>query len=576
MAACTGLTAIGVSSVTPGVAAATSSPVTVSTFTPNLTLVGSVDLSTLPVTPTHVATAAQGTAPQVDRSAPGGHIADPQAAAHRPKGTVTSTPGASTSPVTSQNVRGESGFVGLTGPSQAAANGGLDLEPPDQGLCAGGGYVTEFINNALTIYQPDGVQLLPVIPSYAIFKQTSTAFFSDPRCYYDAPTQRWFLQEFIVGTVGKDGKSTSPSLQFLAVSDTADPTGSYSIWSIDTTDTSTANCPCFGDYDQIGADDNGIYIATDEFAIAGNGYNGVVLYALSKELIETFSSTGIPPVAFGYRLTQDYFGQPYIVSPSETPQGARFAPNTEYFVESNGDALSDNHLAVYALTDTSLLAAPAAPGLSATEVTSEAYAAPFDAKQAPGSRPLGTSVQDPEGQLQADFDAVMQVTSLKGHVYGELNTSTTGGHDAAAWFILKTKASGSKLTATVVHQGYVAPQGLSVLYPITALDASGKGDMAFAVSGTTDHPSAAYISYGAQGPTGPVRIASAGVAPEDSFTCYAAFVGPSYGGCRWGDYSMGVASGGRVYMATEMIPSASRDYLTNWGTYVWSAPSSAG
>jgi hypothetical protein len=166
----------------------------------------------------------------------------------------------------------------------------------------------------------------------------------------------------------------------------------------------------------------------------------------------------------------------------------------------------------------------------------------------------------------------MQVTYLKGHLYGELNTSTSGGRDEAAWFIVKPKLSGSKLSAHVVHQGYVSPQGLSVLYPITALDSAGKGYMAFAVSGSGTFPSAAYVAYGPTGPTGPVRIASAGVAPEDSFTCYAAFVGPTYGGCRWGDYSMGVASGGSIYLATEMVPPTSRDYLTNWGTYVWSAP----
>jgi hypothetical protein len=568
----TSLTLVGISASTWGSVGASAAPVKVTTFTPAITPVGSVDLSTLQVPSTSVATAAQGASPDVNRAAPAPHVVDPQAAAHRPAGTAPTSPTAAADPVTSKNVSREGGFVGLTGPAQAAANGGLDLEPPDQGLCAGRGYVTEFINNALTIYQPDGVQLLPVIPSYAIFKQPSTAFFSDPRCYYDAPTQRWFLQEFIVGTVGANGKSTSPSLQFLAVSDTSDPTGSYSIWSIDTTDAATANCPCFGDYDQIGADDNGIYIATDEFSTAGSGYNGVVLYALSKELIETYSSTGIPPVAFGYRINQDYFGQPYLLSPTETPQGAQFAKDTEYFVESNGNAVSDDHLAVYALKNTSLLAAPAPPNLYRTEVTSEAYAAPFDAKQASGPRPLGASVQDPEGQLQTDFDSVMQTTYLKGHVYGELNTSMTGGNDAAAWFVLTPKWSGPTLSATVARQGYVAPQGLSVLYPITAIDAHGHGYMAFAVSGRGIYPSAAYVSYGAQGPTGPVRIASAGAAPEDSFTCYAAFVGPNYGGCRWGDYSMGVASGGHVYLATEMVPPGSRDYLTNWGTYIWNAP----
>jgi hypothetical protein len=66
--------------------------------------------------------------------------------------------------------------------------------------------------------------------------------------------------------------------------------------------------------------------------------------------------------------------------------------------------------------------------------------------------------------------------------------------------------------------------------------------------------------------------ATRGAAPNDGFTCYAAFVGPHYGGCRWGDYSQGVVMNGRVYMAAEMIPQGYRDLLSNWGTYIWSAP----
>jgi hypothetical protein len=58
------------------------------------------------------------------------------------------------------------------------------------------------------------------------------------------------------------------------------------------------------------------------------------------------------------------------------------------------------------------------------------------------------------------------------------------------------------------------------------------------VSGLNNYPSAAYISYGASGPSGPVMVAFGGAGPEDGFTCYAPFVGPNYGGCRWGDYSM--------------------------------------
>ena len=243
---------------------------------------------------------------------------------------------------------GEVGFSALGGVQQAATAGGVDLEPPDQGLCAGGGYVMEFINNALAIYNKSGAQLMGAVGSATAFLQPTTDFFSDPRCYYDAPTQRWFYQEFVVGA--------TTATQFEAVSNTQDPTGTYTVYSWDTTDASTAGCPCFGDYDQFGADANGIYIATDEFSISPTGpYNGVIIYAISKALLETAAATGILPPVFAYRLTKDPFGQPYIVAPTSTPPGAKFAPNTEYFVESNGNASSDNHLVVYALNNTSQL-----------------------------------------------------------------------------------------------------------------------------------------------------------------------------------------------------------------------------
>jgi hypothetical protein len=124
----------------------------------------------------------------------------------------------------------------------------------------------------------------------------------------------------------------------------------------------------------------------------------------------------------------------------------------------------------------------------------------------------------------------------------------------------------------VAHQGVIAVNDASTLYPYTAVDSAGIGYLLFSLSGPHNYPSPAYVPYNVDGPTGPVILATSGAAPEDGFTCYAAFVGPSYGGCRWGDYSMGVVMNGRVYMAAEMVPQGYRDLLTNWGTYIWSAP----
>jgi hypothetical protein len=561
------------SAAAPAAAATASSAVAAPTFPVTLLTVGRVDLAKL-------AQGAPSNGPA--RSLQGETLAGPASgsyrsvdnsiAAHAARGTSTSLPGPAMTPITDTNVAGEKGFSALGGVQQASTVGGVDLEPPDQGLCAGNGYVMEFVNNALAIYTKDGAQLLAPIGSAEALLQPTTAFLSDPRCYYDAPTKHWFFQEFVVGTVDAKGREVTPSTQFLAVSATADPTGTYTIYSFDTTDTNTAGCPCFGDYDQLGADNNGIYIATDEFSIATPAYNGAIVYAISKETLEIASTVGFTPTGFGYRLAKDPFGQPYIVAPTSTPPNAKFAPDTEYFVESNSNAPSDDRLLVYALNDTSTLASPAPPNLYRTTVTTEAYSFPNDAAQKPGPRPLGNSVQDPPGGIQADFNAEMEPTYIGGHIYAELDTGTISGNDAVDWFIIDPTLSTPTLSATVAHEGVVAVKGTSLLYPYTAVTAAGVGYLLFSLSGPSNYPSPAYVSYGTDGPTGPVILATNGAAPEDGFTCYAAYVGPSYGGCRWGDYSMGVAMGQRVFMATEMIPQGFRDTLTNWGTYIWSAP----
>ena len=82
------------------------------------------------------------------------------------------------------------------------------------------------------------------------------------------------------------GNLLSHSAVLLAVSQSADPTGGWNVYSLDTTNnTGTPDhqgCPCFGDQPLIGADANGFYITTNEFPIAGDGFNGAQVYAISK------------------------------------------------------------------------------------------------------------------------------------------------------------------------------------------------------------------------------------------------------------------------------------------------------
>ncbi len=474
---------------------------------------------------------------------------------------------------------GEIGFEGISGPQQAAVNGGGDLEPPDQGTCVGpstngGGPIdVEIINNAVAAYSTTGTPELAVTPTYALFNQPSTAFLSDPRCMYDATTHRWFFTEFVVGAVGPGNTELSPSIEFVAVSKTSNPLGNYEVFGIDTTDVANTagGCPCFGDYDQIGADSNGFYIATNEFSTNEPFFNGAVVYAISKQRLESAAAGGTLPSVARYAITSDAFGQPYHVSPASTPSGGSFAPNTEFFVESNSDANSDNHLLVYALTGTQVLANGGNPALSATEVVSEPYAFPPNATQEAGTLPLGSTVgATSPSTIQTDFNAVQEVTYTEGNLYAELDTAigTTSTPNAGiSWFILNASSDHRGISASIRRQGYVANTA-NLMYPDIVVNGEGHGILDFSLSGTSNYPSAAYMTFNNGGPAGQIRIAAAGTAPEDGFTCYPAFVGST--SCRWGDYSGGQFWNGRVYLMAEYIPPSTRDFYTNWGTFAWS------
>jgi len=487
-------------------------------------------------------------------------------------------------PATTYNVqRDHSGgdltsFEGISGPGQAAVNGGGDLEPPDQGTCVGpDGHgrpiVMEIINNAFAGYSTSGTQLVATTPTYALFNQSSTAFLSDPRCMYDSTTHRWFFTEFVVGGVGAGNTELSPSVQFIAVSQTSDPQGNYTVFGIDTTDITNAGCPCFGDYDMIGADANGFYITTNEFSSALPNYNGVNIYGISKLGLE-FAADGAPvPSVVRYNITADAFGSgPYHISPASTPQGGSFADNSEYFVETNSNALTDNHLLVYSLSNTRSLNFGGTPSLSSTLITSEPYAFPPNVSQEAGTLPLGSTVgATSPSQLDTDFDAVQEVTYTNGGLYGEFSTglgSPSAPTSGIAWFKLDASRAPWGVKASVDRQGYVSSSSAGLLYPDIVVDGNGSGYLDFSLAGASNYPSTADVRFNPSGPVGAINITGAGTAPEDGFTCYPAFVGTS--SCRWGDYSGGQYFNGRWYMMGEYVPPSARDHYTNWGTFIWS------
>ena len=466
--------------------------------------------------------------------------------------------------------RGFTGFAALTGAEQASVSG-FDLEPPDQGLCTDGNVVLEAINLAASVYDATSHKVLAG-PVYLndFFGVAATDFTSDPRCYYDPSTQRWFVTLTDLGP-----PSGVPTDLLLAVSQSSDPTGSYNLYEIDTTgDGFIGACPCFGDQPLIGSDDNGFYISTNSFG--ATNFGGAQIYALSKFALVL----GITP--FGVHITPlpspGGIPFPFSLQPSISPDGHGASDNggTEYFVSTYDDfALENNNVSVWAMTETDTLNAEAGiPGFTTVAVGTETYALPVFASQKAGPIPLGKSMGQPEGTLNPDDQRMQQVIYADGNLWSSVSTALQVGKntlDGAAYFVIKPSWPGGVLKASVTRQGYVATANDNLLYPAIGVSENGNGAMVFTLTGPDYFPSAAYIPITlSKGVAAGIRLAAAGSNPDDGFTCYPSGGGPPG---RWGDYSAAVSVGNNaVWIATEYISKKKRDKYTNWGTFIGSLP----
>jgi hypothetical protein len=504
-------------------------------------------------------------------------------------------------------VRGQAnGFVGFSGLShvdQRTANGGnqFSLEPPDQGLCAGNGFVVEPVNDVIRVFDTRGNAVAGVEDLNTFFGLATQInrttgvigpFLSDPKCYFDRETQRWFVS-ILMQDNGSNPGATFRNFNMLAVSRTSNPTGEFVVFQYDVTDDglngtpSHPGCPCFGDQPLLGADRFGVYQTTNEF---GDFFNGAQIYAISKRgLVAAAESSSAPlPVVVHIDASQElvpFGGLSYSIQPATSPTGnsdendGNVKTGVEFFLSALQFVDTfDNRIAVWALTNSrSLDSASPNVNLLFDVITSETYGQPDPANQLAGEIPLGTSVGNPEEFIATNDDRMNQTVFSKGLLFAGVNSKlSVGGADQTgiAWFGVRPSLHGSSLKGHVEKQGYVALAGNNAFYPSLGLNGDGDGVIAFSISGNDFFPSAAYKVMNSGQAGRQVRIAGAGQDPDDGFTGYPAEVGGD-GVARWGDYSAAVADGGNIWFASEYIPKQCstltlpcRTLLANWGTFV--------
>lgn len=350
------------------------------------------------------------------------------------------------------------GFEGLNLFQQRYARGGnqFTIEPPDQALCAGGGYVVEAVNDVINVFNTTGQSALPdntasnIVAGHptdvnhavdlnsflgyapAINRSTGVRAQSvtDPTCLYDAATQRFFFVALTLET-RPNGSLTLVNHLDVAVSKTPDPTGAWTIYRVDVTNDGSNiggvnPGPYLGDYPHIGADAYGFYVTTNAYPWNANGFGGAQIYAFSKSQLAAgatnvtmvhLDTTGLVKAPSDAGSTQPGF----TVWPAQSPGMSSFnlaAGGTEYFLSSNaadeathpaagtGGNYTSNQIVVWSLTNTASLDSTApAINLSAKLLNVNQYAIPPRQKQ-PGSGVLATAAA-PQGNCINDTTTLL-------------------------------------------------------------------------------------------------------------------------------------------------------------------------
>jgi hypothetical protein len=159
--------------------------------------------------------------------------------------------------------------------------------PPDPSMAVGPNHIVASVNgfpSFFRIFDKQG-NVLKTISVAGWFAPVSPDESGDGQVIYDHYAQRWVLSFMQVNTTNQTGAN------LIAYSDDSDPIGNWYIYRFDTKKHGSIQTNTWGDYPQIGYDDQAIYITTRIFGFVG-GFFGMKLRIIKKS--ELYNANGGP------------------------------------------------------------------------------------------------------------------------------------------------------------------------------------------------------------------------------------------------------------------------------------------
>ncbi len=584
-------------------------------------------------------------------------------------------PGCDSISFSAGNAVGVKGLNAVDSASQSTNVLGVDIEPADQGLCAGNGYVVEANNlGEILVFNTVLQRASAVIPLDTLMGLTSRGWSSggDISCVYDHDNGgHWIFTEIVSASPETSGGAfggcfagvPNSCYEGIAVTTGSDPYGPYSVYFLNANyNPGEPGYPyLFNDFAKIATTRDAFLLFYDEFpdngsipGFGGGFFNGAQQFAIDKNALElglpVFGDHGKPNPAFNVAIEN--------MGLLPTPNGTCFsdnqyhlpgitcwyaaipahAPDPTQYDNSHGGSgfildtldfygLGDDRVAVFDWTGLKSLNSPNCSACSHIQFGGQLfsgvsfyYGEGFLAEQKNGPIPLGDEcgaaglsvgspppASCPESGIATNGDFMTQVSQAQGQIWGATTTaiaqtysseSAPEVHQGAVYWVIGTDTFDTSGFFTLTGQGYVSPKHGELEFPSMAAEGlsfqdggNGGAIMTFTLSSDgvskAVYPSTAYgrLTSTSNGLLKSiVNIVDLGQSPQDGFTEYQGYPGPTR--ARWGDYSNAVYlwGSGKIYFATNYIQYANctgseftltlgtcdgtRDGYANWGTSV--------
>lgn len=344
--------------------------------------------------------------------------------------------------------------------------------PPDPTIAVGPNHVMVLTNNAagIRIYDKQG-NLLKTISSNQWWSAVWPSQSGDPQILYDHFENRWVMVFMQVD----DAALTAGNL--IAYSDDEDPLGTWYMYRLDTKTHGTTSSNTWGDYPQIGFDEQAIYIMTRCFTFGG-GFNYTKIRIISKNELYTSNAGTLRYTDIWNISLPGSSTKPDVIHPS-----FQYSNSGEHYLlyANRGGA---NYYVVYKITNPLTT-----PVLTGTTITVPFYGSTPNANQLGGGTPL----------IEANGSHMKTAPVFRnGYIYATHSIRNTTYPNYASIKYIKIDVS----TNSIVESAELGANGYFYIYPAIAVDKEGNVAITCSRSADSEYIGSYFTTRRASDPAG--------------------------------------------------------------------------